>query len=156
MNKRKLNSWLDKNATRVDIKWDSEWCYTAPDSLITITKDKPHDLEWYIDFCKSKGLKHDVSWYTLCLLHEIGHDQTVYFLDEWEYKIDFIGSYITSIYSFTRFGLWLKCQLYFRLPTEIVATEWAVDFINNNYKEVLKLEDILKEDFEDADTIITG
>ena len=79
------------------------------------------------------------------LLHEIGHDQTIFFLTSFKYNWDFLIAFLVERPSINYFMYWLRCQIYYRLPCEWAATEWAIDFINNNIKEVRELETYITE-----------
>lgn len=77
------------------------------------------------EFAFSIGLKYNVDVFLLSLLHEVAHHTTIKDLDDVEY-----GK-----------GLHLKETLtdsdedvlkYFQIYDEIEATNWAIDYINNN------------------------
>lgn len=139
--KRKLNKWLKDNLDEIiKVKYGELFCYYIGDQSITISHEVPDHIHWYKSYCKKLGLKYDVSDHALCLLHEIGHDQTIWFIGDIRNFIDRTLSAIVETDSYFVFTSWIKCQIYFRLPCEHEATLWAVDFINNNIEEVRKLE----------------
>lgn len=141
---RKLRGWLYRNATPVRVKYDDTFSYLINDQVVTISKELPDHLDEYINFCKKKGLKYEVNPYILCLLHEVGHDQTLLFMNEFDYIIDSIINTITNTYSKFDFIRKLKYKLYFSSPTEVAATMWAIDLINENIDEVRELESYVK------------
>ena len=68
------------------------------------------------------------------LLHEIGHDQS-----KQNDIISIIGRKIYKIV--TKLNLCkLSNKIYFNLPEEKNATEWATDYVNLHYKEIKQLE----------------
>lgn len=143
---RKLKKWLYDNATEANIKYGDDFCYVFHDDTVVFAHELPEHIEWYKNFCFKKGLKYrDVNDYIICLLHEVGHAQTLIFLNDLYHFVDFNVSKIVETESFTKFGAWLKCQIYFRMPCEQVATDWMIDFINNNIEEVRELESYLYE-----------
>ena len=77
------------------------------------------------NFFESLGciVKCDVFLYSI--LHEIGHSQTFDDLSEADYA-----------YSLDRKSQEISNDEYFRLPDELAATMWAVDFLNNNVDKV--------------------
>ena len=123
---RKLRGWLYRNATPVKVKYDNEFSYLINDQVVTISKELPDHLDEYINFCKKKGLKYEVNPYILCLLHEVGHDQTLLFMNELDYIIDSIINKITNTYSKFDFIRKLKYKLYFSSPTEVAATMFDI------------------------------
>lgn len=94
----------------------------------TILVSKRMDDMFY-DYAKSLGLKVDCGIFILSLLHEVGHHITYddIDVDTWNYDIDVKATLTDSDED---------CQEYFRLESEKVATQWAVNFINNHYVEV--------------------
>ena len=143
IDRRKLRGWLYRNATPVNVEYGDVFCYTLSTQTVTVSEELPLNINWYINHCKHLGMKYDVQWWVLCLLHEIGHDQTIFFLNEFEYLLDW-ASCICETPSFTMFGAWLKNQIYFRLPAERAATNWVVDLVNNHIDEVRELERYVK------------
>ena len=142
---RRVRGWLYRNATPVKIIRGEEFAYHISDQEVEIANEVPFNIETYIKFCKRRGLKYDIDPYILCLLHEIGHDQTIFFLTSFKYNWDFLIAFLVERPSINYFMYWLRCQIYYRLPCEWAATEWAIDFINNNIKEVRELETYITE-----------
>lgn len=145
IDRRKLRAWINKNLTPVKVVYDDCFSYINRDQTVTICTELPDHYEEYEAFCKHRGLKYKVHPMVICLLHEIGHDQTLLFLNEFYYTIDHIIDKITGTYSYTELGRKLKYSLYFRSPVEVAATDWLVDFVNNNINEVRELETYVTE-----------
>lgn len=75
-----------------------------------------HAAYFYDDFCKRFPAAADFSYFTLALLHEIGHCETV---DEMENDVEKRNS-IRSM------------QQYVKLKNERLATDWAGWWLTNN------------------------
>lgn len=72
-------------------------------------------------------------------LHELGHDQTLHLLDEDEIReSEDTTQYLKKDESLDEFE---ANMIYFHLPREIIATQWAVDFISHNAAAVKELVD---------------
>ena len=141
--KKSLEKWLDEYVTIVDINYGDDFYYSFGDQAITISKDLPDHIDIYKKFCYKKGLKYNVNDYVICLLHEVGHDQTILFLNEFLYWIDMkLAILLESIECYNYLLHWIVCQIYFRLPCEIIATKWMINFINNNLSAVRELESL--------------
>jgi len=145
IDRRKLKGWLSRNLTPVKVEYGEEFSYSLENQVVTISKELPDHYDEYLNFCKKKGLTEEIKPFALCLLHELGHDQTIFFMNELEYFVDSSLSIFTQTPSYTEFGRKLKYSLYYRLPCEIAATRWAIDFINNNIELVRELETFIKE-----------
>lgn len=140
VDRRKLKRWVSKYITPVDIKYDDDFYYSIDTQTVAVSHEIPDHINWYKEFCFSKGLLYDVNDFTLCMLHEIGHDQTLFFISDFKCFIDsIISNFVQTTVTSSKL-YWLRCQIYFRLPCEIAATEWAIDFINNNIEAIKELE----------------
>ena len=88
----------------------------------------------FMEFCKNDlGLKTKVSIITLSFLHELGHHNTTYLLDEEEIINSEFTKLMLSILGKETKEAFLE---YFMCPSEIEATINAVEFCNN-YPNVL-------------------
>lgn len=84
-----------------------------------------NDLE-FSQFFESLGCKVKCDVFLYSLLHEIGHYHTLDSVSDEDYEYSFKRKNDTSITN----------SEYFILPVEIVATKWAVDYLNNNVEKV--------------------
>ena len=116
---------------------------TQEEVYITFSDDK-ESQEVYLKFLKQEFGKN-FNPFVISLLHEIGHIKTndeemledrdlVYGL----LKMDFYNG-TSSIEEYN--------NMYFRIPAEYAATEWAVNYYNKNKKECEKLAKNISIDF---------
>lgn len=86
--------------------------------------------EIFIEYCKKLGLEKEYSINTLSFMHELGHHITLDEADDedWEYArlLD-----IAVLLEPDNDEKYLK---YFTQPIEAMATEWAVEFMNEHSK----------------------
>jgi len=141
MNIIKINKWLKEHNFYSRVKSSDYFCYNTIDDLIYVSKEIPDHINDYKYYCNSLGLSKNVNDRTLCFLHELGHSETIWDINDYVCLFDRFISRIIDKPSRSKFNRRLKCNLYYRLPTERAATKWAIDFINNN--DYLSLEDIL-------------
>ena len=92
--------------------------------LCTETSSKAFYDNFVSRFPKAKGL----SFFTLSILHEVGHLET-----EWEMEddVEIRNSKMTN-------------EEYFNLFNEIIATDWAGSWIENNFQKAINLDDIFR------------
>ena len=74
--------------------------------------------------CEKLGLAYEIDIFWLSLLHELGHSETWHLVEEEHHIID-IETYTSEDYYYH--------------PRELVATQWAVDFINEHFDWVQEL-----------------
>lgn len=101
-------------------------------STDTITKSWEHLMRelkcpYYID-----------PFYT-SFLHELGHDQTLHLLEEDE--IAYTEDAEKYLCNTEEVDIFEANMIYYHLPREIIATEWAIDFIKINPDAVKELID---------------
>lgn len=87
--------------------------------------DSHHDKD-FVDFAYSLGLNYTCDAFILSFFHEVGHFFTV----ENEELDPYWPEYIAHA------NEWQPIK-YYQYPVEKIATQWAVDYINNNI-EVIK------------------
>ena len=131
-----LQKWLDDHSfEEIKVEFDTEFEYRILEDIITITPTISYNYEEFLRFALSRGLELNPGPWVLAFLHEVGHAQTLLedWLDEW------IEDYFE-----TRDRLQLAA--YMEHPIELAATDWAIDYINNNKEEIIQLvKDIDKE-----------
>lgn len=106
---------------------DTDFAYDPVEDIVywsVVVSEK--NSEDFKEFFESLGcvVKADVFIYSL--FHEIGHSQTLESLAEEDYNYSWDRKADPEITNYE----------YFRLPNEIVASQWAVDYINNNAEEI--------------------
>lgn len=135
-----IDRWLSENGFDVKAVYDKdESYYDNINGIIHLRMIKPPHMDQYTKYIHKLGIRKELNWLTLTLLHELGHDQTLDYLSGFEYWIDWIRV-LTETTNFTSMGMKVKVWLYLHLPIESAATKWSVDYINNN--DVGELEKI--------------
>ena len=92
----------------------------------------------FMEYAKSIGLKTKIDIFLLSFLHELGHHET---LDEID---DDDEEYSRLIKENLNSDNDDNCKIYFALPNEKMATEWAINYINNNTDAIKNLWDQLQ------------
>lgn len=116
----------------------------AQEEVYITFSDSKENQETYLKFLKQEFGK-DFNPFVISLLHEVGHIKTndeemledrdlVYGL----LKMDFYNG-TSSIEEYN--------NMYFRIPAEYSATEWAVDYYNKNKEKCEKLAKNISIDF---------
>ena len=83
----------------------------------------------FMDYAYELGLFYEIDAFWISFLHELGHAETWYLVDEEDW--DMPESVNTM-------------EDYFRHPRERIATEWAVDFINEHSDLVADLSRLVR------------
>ena len=139
-----LNSWLERNGFEVRVIGDADdFCWWGYDNTIeysVLAADK--HLRFWTELLNELGLNYNIDPFYTSFLHEVGHSMTY---DEFEE--DEIEKYYETVElmqedpgSFGDDTSWI----YFRLPLELTATKWMVDYINANAKVVRELVDMVR------------
>ena len=124
-----LQKWLDDHdCEEIKVEYDAEFQYHILTDLITVTPNISYNYEEFMRFALSRGLELNPGPWVLAFFHEVGHSQTL--LEDWldEYMDDYFE---------TRDRL--RLTAYMEHPVELAATDWAIDYINNNKEEVMQL-----------------
>lgn len=103
----------------------NEFAYYYEESIIVVDfNDKD---ETFRDFARTLGLDKSVSAFTISFLHELGHNETIDFVEEYKGDKDK-----------------LSLDDYFNLEEEIEATQWAIDYCNEHKNIIKRIERLLK------------
>lgn len=117
---------------------DSYYQYDAVLSRVVLgglTNKKADEI--YMDYCRELGLKVDVDVMTMSFLHEVGHHNTIDFLDGEEiFESEMIKLLLAANNKETK-EYFMK---YFECPEEYEATWDAVSFCNAYPEVVLQLD----------------
>lgn len=147
--RKQLNKWFRDNGFKgINCYRNSEYEAHTTDNSIGIADGIYWDetmFNSFISLVQELGLEYDTNVDTLVLLHELGHLQTD---DEFSQLSENIYAIIQAIFSLvlglTRNRLYgVINYLYQRLPQERRATEWAVQYVNENQDALVSLEKIL-------------
>lgn len=125
-----LQKWLDDHDhEEIKVEYGEEFEYSILEDVITVATVLPsYDYEEFERFALSRGLELNPGPWVLAFLHEVGHAITL--LD------DSLDEHIDSYFE-TRDRM--RLADYMAHPVEASATDWAVDYINNNKEEIIQL-----------------
>ena len=125
-----FNEWLEDNGfdARInglhnDFFWDSYEDTIAYSFVVAEKFDRA-----FQKVCIDLGLGYDIDIFWLSFFHELGHSETYHLVDESAFLIDAD----------------LLGDDYYYHPREIIATEWAVNYINNNIDKVKLLMQMVR------------
>ena len=131
-----LRKWFRDNGINCDIDFDDDFCYDAAANKVTIGKKYDSDVRVLFEqFLYEYGMEYvGFDFYTLGLLHEIGHFFTIDNFSMEELVIcRFEKLFIED--SDDAFDYW-------EINDELAANVWAVNFINEHIEVVEKLTNI--------------
>jgi len=110
------------------VKESNEFAYYYAQSLVCFTREKDAvNDKAFLEFARANGLNEKVDAFTISFFHEVGHNETI---DDVEEEFDGDKNALTL-------------EQYFNLEEEWLATEWAIDFCNNNIEVVEKIQQFL-------------
>ena len=133
-----IKKFFNNEGFEVEVDYDIDFGYVYSSSTIYYSFLIPDKSgEYLMEFAKQHGLQYDCGSFVLSLFHELGHNETMDFLDEQEEEESLRIKKTLSTSKEDNF-------IYFNLPDEIVATEWAIDYINNNKQKIQSLIDEIK------------
>lgn len=124
---REINKFLREQEFPLKAKLASDFGYVDYTNTIyyALVLPERHSIMFY-NYAMGKGLKIDCGCFIVSLFHEIGHHKTI---DVWKKddleEFDMIKKIINSDSD-------IEAKKYFSVPDENLATEWAVDYINNH------------------------
>ena len=124
---RKLNKIF--KVFGVSVSMDDEFAYK--DGYVFFTPFETPAEEYHREWILKKfdfSLTED-DYFLFAILHEIGHHYTLYDLSQEELDDEAIYRQILGLSDKSAEELNL---LYFNLPAELLATKWAIDFIDEN------------------------
>ena len=99
----------------------NEFAYYYEENLVVVD---PFDKnEEFLALARENGLNKEVSSFVISFFHELGHNETIDFVEEYE------GDKNS-----------LTMKEYFYLEEEYEATMWAIDFCNNHMDIVKEIE----------------
>ena len=132
-----LNNFLQENCfdchAVYDVEADSYYSIYEEEIVLGGQPDAVAD-KVFMKYVKELGLMGEWNINTLTFMHELSHHLTLHLLDEEEVKISQEIKFFCSLES-ERFGDNEDiCMIYFKCPEEAIATEYAVEYLNNNYE----------------------
>jgi hypothetical protein len=143
-----LNEWLEENSFDARIRgmeYDFGW-YASDNTIVYSLLFMPEEEIRWEELLVECGLRYEVPSFVSAFLHELGHSITWDQLDEEQKDEDEEmktlleeepASFAEDIY-----------QVYYHLPSEIIATLWMVDYINQNTDKVIDLTNRVQKAIE--------
>lgn len=113
------------NEFECEVEIGNEFAYYYEESKIVVN---PTDTdETFFSLARENGLNEEVSNFVISFFHELGHNETLDFVDEYEGDKNA-----------------LTMEEYFYLEEEFEATLWAIDFCNEHLDLVREIEQMLR------------
>lgn len=120
-----LNKFLTNFKFECTAKYmeDSDSYYDDAEEVIILggMSDLTADM-YFMNLCKERGLKAEVNVDTMSFLHELGHYETMFLLDDEDWKKSYLIKAVAEVKQ--------DYMMYFKCPVEIIATDWAINFAN--------------------------
>lgn len=109
------------NEFECEVVIGDEFAYYYEENKIVVN---PTDTdEEFVALARENGLNEEVSNFVISFFHELGHNETIDFCEEYDGDKDA-----------------LTIEEYFYLDEEYEATMWAIDFCNSNIDIVREIE----------------
>ena len=133
---------IDEELEEVQVGTEFECFATSKEIFISVLAEE-NGLDEFFENLLTRTSVRDISPFTWALLHEVGHCETCHLIPT---KIDHRCD--NRKRKIRRRGKRFPTSLYYRLPDERVATNWAIRFIEGNHDfvkdfdtEILKMLD---------------
>lgn len=120
-------------------------CHDDENTIFYTVLMKNKADEAFKNFVKEEFNIDGVDIFTLSLLHEVGHIMTQNYLTDSE------DSYCNEVKEMlSKQPKWTPSigNYYWHLADELMATQWACDYIHNNRKEVLHFDNLIKKELK--------
>ena len=125
-----FNEWLEDNgfdARIAGLEPDFGWYMSSDTIAYSFVVAEKFDKAFQ-RVCEDLGLNYEIDIFWLSFFHELGHSETYHCVDEAAFLVDAD----------------LLGDDYYYHPREIIATEWAVDYINTNIDKVKMLMQMVR------------
>lgn len=96
----------------------------------------------FMQYARQLGLQNKVSFRVLSFLHEVGHIETFEEVSGFDVVVYKVATFLLAKPLLPALR---RNWIYFHLPIERRATQWAVDYINENYDIVRRLMEDLRK-----------
>ena len=129
-----LTNWMQKHDFDCEAMLGSDFEYCIEDDVViyALVVPQKHD-ELFQKLAFDLGLRYTCDNFLLSFFHEIGHYETYYLLEDSE--ISYCEDVKRELYEHKTFSM-KDYWTYYNLPDEVIATQWAVDFINEHPTEI--------------------
>ena len=122
-----FNKWLIKYGFSARVLGiDTEFCWYKDDNTIGISFFETAETiaSWNKFFIEELNCSYCLDIFYTSFFHELGHSNTWHKVSIEDQEVDTLG---------------LVNENYYHLPKEIIASQWAVDYINKNIDAVSEL-----------------
>lgn len=147
-----LQNYLSDNGFTVDVRVDNnlDWFYDSDFRFINATMRRDPVVDgWFREVCDELGLEWNCPMFLLSMLHELGHDETIDDFTEFEWDLSSIYVALKGVMVEDDNITKESYMIYFRSPREIVATDWAVAYANEEKEGLRALWSEIIELFEE-------
>jgi len=133
-----INKWLSRNDFDCSAKIDTEFYYDSIKNKIGYAiAESENQIKCFADYCNQLGLAHSLEYFTLAFFHELGHNETLDIVSDAEYNKSLKEkAKLNKLKVITDKDKYK----YYNLPIEQIATQWAVDYINDNIAKIKDFE----------------
>ena len=115
---------------------DSEFAYFYSEDLISYTTNFTHNAD-KVEAFKNHiyqtydiDLDDDKAFFIFSLLHEIGHYMTMDTMSQKELIVE------VSVRKLLQERIEMEENIYFKLPSEVLANDWASDYYLSHFNEI--------------------
>ena len=146
MNITKINKWLASHNFECTCELgesEDDFCYDHSTETIYIGTLAENSVKPFMKYAKSLGFYINAPIEVLAFLHELGHYNTLDFIDDEVLDRDeFIKTLMEKVPN-TNLTVKAKYFIYHRLAMEKAATLWAINYANTHPAEVIVLSNLL-------------
>lgn len=129
-----LENWLHNNDFDCSVRMGTDFSFWTDEDVIQyalVITD--HHMNLFEKVVEELGINYICDNFILSFFHELGHFETIWEIDDDVYEESQrrkLNLESRSVYTDADY------VEYYHLPEEIVATEWAVNYINNNPNKI--------------------
>lgn len=139
-----IRSWFKRNGIDCGCGFGAEFYYLKNEHKICIPKVyevSPADKFFALHINKM-GLKENVHWIVMSILHEVGHSETVKYFTARDLKQNAFDKLAIQM-QINENNYEKMCYKYWELPIENIANKWAITFANTFPKKIESLTKII-------------
>ena len=127
--KQAFDEWLATCGFDVETKLSTDFAYGMDNETIYFGFFITENAEKVWNELIAKwGLEKNYGSFTTCFLHELGHHHTLYYFSNTEMFFNDLIKKLLNLVPIISF----RNYLYFNLPVEKIATQWAIHYMNTH------------------------
>lgn len=139
---RMITRYLNQYLSKFDLTcfYGTDFSYYYLDNTIEFSLINDDNSWNFESFCREKAPDIDADSFLYSIFHEIGHAETGDDISDMDmnYSRDEKNRLAKEL-ELGKIDISVANRIYYNLPDEIAATEWALDYMRNNQKEVKEL-----------------